>query len=155
MIQLKFSNSFVIKSDNPNPELIVDSLQFIGFKEVITNGNVIEFKSNFRDQNLESFQRRYGNGKIEYMIHENSLKLNVTTDLKHSFSISLLFTLILVGAAIYFGFSRKIAISELIILCSALIISFIVEYFIDRSSIRHKQERLLNLINENIKIASH
>jgi hypothetical protein len=135
--------------------MIVDSLNSIGFKHLDIKGDLIEFKSDMRDQHLESFQRKYGNGKISFQINDKCLKITVIPETKHNFKISLILTLILIVLMIYFGLSNDKKITDLLIFGSALIISFIFEYLINSSLIKHKQNELLKLINEKIKIASH
>lgn len=155
MIKLRFTNSIEIKIEEANPALIVDSLNAVGFKDIGITGDLIEFKSDIKDQNVESFQRRYGNGKVSFKTEGESMIITAITETKQNFRTSLLLTMVLIAALIYFGVSSDKNIQDLLILGIALIISFVLEYLIESSLIRHKQKGLLNLINEKIKIASH
>jgi ATP-dependent Zn protease len=158
MIKLRFTNSIEIKVDRPSSnysELLVDSLKSIGFKDITVNSDLIEFKSDNNDQILESFQRRYGDGKISFKTTTNSVVVTSITNSKRSFMFSLLSTVLLIIILFSFGLSTDKKINDLILFVGALIISFILSYFIDSSLTKHKQKGLLDLINEKIKIASH
>lgn len=154
MIKLKLTKSIEIEIDKPRPDLIVDSLSTIGFKDIQIKGNLIEFNSNIKDPNLESFQRRYGKGLISFKTLEKSIIITAITETKQNFRISLLLTLGFIILTIYFGLSSDRRFLDLLIFGGVLIISFFLEFLIQRSLISYKQTGLLDLLSEKIKIAS-
>ena len=81
MIKIKFTNSKELKI-NPGianvSALLLNALRSVGFQHVKNTGDSINFKRNLKDEEAESFQRRYGNGSITYSIDNNRhLKIRI------------------------------------------------------------------------------
>lgn len=118
MIKLSFTNSIEIKINHPGTnctDLLVDSLKLIGFKDITVKNGLIEFKSDNNDPVLESFQRRYGNGKISFKATTNSVVVTLTTNSKRSFMFSLLSTTLLIIILFCFGLSIDKKLQDLIL----------------------------------------
>jgi hypothetical protein len=158
MIKLRFSKSINIKIEKPMDDyqkLIVGSLDSIGFKDISVDNEFIEFKSDIKDQNLESCQRRYGDGKLSFTRQDNYLIITAITDTRKNFRISLTLSFILIIALVYFGLATDRKISDILLFGGALIISFLLEYFINSGLIKNQQNELLNIIVKEIETASH
>ncbi|MFC0878977.1 hypothetical protein ACE01N_20450 [Saccharicrinis sp. FJH2] len=155
MIKLRFTNSIKITIDQFRPEIISDSLKSIGFKNIKVNDDTVLFKCDIKDQELESFQRKYGDGKLSFKQDVDLIKITIITDIKNGFRFSLLFTLTLVIITIYSGLTTDKNIENTFLFGGALLLSFILEYFIDSSMINYQQKKLLKLIDKEIRTASH
>jgi hypothetical protein len=59
-----FNEEILKRKKCTTSDLIVKSLKALGFRNILTNRDKIVFKNWIKDPELESFQRRYGNGSI-------------------------------------------------------------------------------------------
>jgi hypothetical protein len=85
-------------------ELVVEALTSFGFSIIEIHKNSIKFKHDFKDSNLESFQRKYGDGVIR--IDKNNLCLFTEKKYGKTFVFSILMTTVLLTITFYYRFNR-------------------------------------------------
>jgi hypothetical protein len=154
MVPLRFTTTKIINSSNDNDDFIQnvsDSLVSIGFKDVDYKKDTLFFKHDIKDSDIESFQRKYGDGKIN--IDRLSKKITITDDYRGAFRFSIIVLIILVLATItlrFFEVGNDISPSQIFLLFSALFTSMIFEYIINHNLIIGKQKKLLEMIDDYI-----
>jgi hypothetical protein len=155
MVPLRFTTTKIINRANNNDDfvqIVSDSLVSIGFKDVDYKKDTLFFKHDIKDSDIESFQRKYGDGEVNIDMLSN--RISVTEDYRRAFRFSLVFLIILVLATFilrFFDIGNDISTSQIFLLFSALFTSMIFEYILNRNLIIGKQKKLLDMIDDYIK----
>ena len=155
MVSLKFKSTINIDLDSKNiklTDLVEDALTSFGFLKVSRNADSVTFKHDIKDANLESFQRRYGDGEIS--IDRNNLTISTETKYSRTFAFSIVFLLVLIILTILIKLNRidiAVSTSNSVVIITAFIVSSILEYVMNRSLILNRQKKLLEMIAKFIK----
>lgn len=131
------------------PELLVESLQHRGFTEVKLTGNAITFKPDMTDSDLESFQRRYGDGLLYFTEGDHpsiELVTNRTREKLQQLAIDLL---VLLAANYYFYQSEHQLVYP--IAANLLLVTITIYNLLNtRCSCRRRHRQLLHFIEEDL-----
>jgi hypothetical protein len=145
-------DSEIIKESNLSyAELISESLESIGFIDIRRQGNSISFKHYFKDTNLESFQRRYGNGALNFTIDGNKHTISIITENTIYLILSILGNLfVFIAANFHFIFRAKESL-QFILIFNAVLFSFnAYGIWTTKRKYRNKHNGLLDKIEEKI-----
>jgi hypothetical protein len=142
----------ISKSNIPFAEMIIESLKSIGFINMQKQGNKISFKSYSKDTNLESFQRRYGNGYLNFETAENNASISIVTENTAYLIGSILGNgFVLLAANYQFIFKSKVSISFILVFNTILILFNVFGIWKTKRRYRTKHLGLLDLIEKKLK----
>jgi hypothetical protein len=145
------------KDSLPNNDLsgfLKNALERIGFIDLEIRNDFIEFKNNKRDNILESFQRRYGDGKIYFNPQNDLIEISTKTSIKKDSVNNMLinFSILILFNIVYWIYKSNVEITlYYIILSIELLISPLIRYLFDRWIINNRQKELLKLIIQYIE----
>jgi hypothetical protein len=156
MLKFKFEEKMIVSKDKNQGnifKLLSDALESIGFIDIKPSTDSIEFKSNIKDNKLESFQRRYGKGKIYVRDQADTIEISIQQNLKKSFfnDVWINFALLIfINTAYWYKKHPENLMAFIAIFNLLFIASPFVGYFWGRTLITHKQKELLKLIGNYI-----
>jgi hypothetical protein len=153
MIKQKYSDSIEIKMDTLKtdiPSLLVDSLKFLGYKDINVYGNMIEFKSDKDDDLLRPYQSSFGNGILDFINKDNALYLTITKDVSNVKRYSYYIVdglIILITTILLFGY-KHYRDEFTWIISFGYIVSFFLGLYGDKSYYKYKLKDFLKRIND-------
>ena len=151
MFREKYSRSIKINIDLKETNIIavlIDSLNYLGYKDINVNGNLIEFKSDKENEILRAFQSSFGNGDLNFDYKDNSLFLTITKNIRiiKRYITYVIYGLSLIGLIIVLFSSLHLSITLKLIISFAYLISFIINIYGDKSYNTYKLEDFLKRI---------
>lgn len=133
-------------------ELITKSLKSIGFIDIKKQGKTISFKHYFKDTNLESFQRRYGNGALHLDVDGDNHSISIVTENTVYMILSILGNLfVFIAANFNFIFRAKESLLFILIFNAVLILFNAYGIWRTKRKYRNKHLGLLDKIEEMIR----
>jgi len=153
MLKQKYSSSIEINVDIVETSIsskLVDSLKYLGYKDISVNGNMIKFNCDKENEILRAYQRSFGNGDLKFDYKEKALYLTVTKySSKVKVYLSYAINVLIIIAFLFFIF-RSNRVSEIMKLIFGVvyIFYFFLGIFTDKSYQDYKQKDFLKRIKE-------